>query len=96
MPSGSRPAADVRLVRDLTGMGIMDAKRAVNLAAADDFAGDVVLAVGYVYASGLAVMVPRGRHAWNLAKGAEVAERLRREHPELDAAFPLPKPVSRF
>jgi hypothetical protein len=86
-------AENVRLVRDLTGMGMMDAKKAVELAGGDDFAGDVVLAIGYVHASGLAINVGNDRHGWNLMKGAEYAERFRREIPELDAAFPKPGAV---
>jgi len=79
---------NVRLVRDLTGHGIMDAKRVIELAGTEEFGGDVVLAVAYVNASQYAIMVHGDRHAWNMAKALERVDGLRERCPELDAAFP--------
>lgn len=83
-------ADNVRLVRDLTGHGIMDARRVIELAGTDEFGGDVVLAVAYVDASQLAIMVHGDRHAWNMAAALKRVDGLRERCPGLDAAFPRP------
>jgi len=95
MPGELYNAGNVRLVRDLSGIGMMDAKRAILLAGTEEFRGDVLLAVAYVGASGCAVMVHGDRHKWNMARARSTVEGLRERLPELVAAFPQPECASR-
>lgn len=83
-------AANAQIIRDTVGIGLAEVKRAFELARSEEFNGDVVLAVGYLHANGLAVNIRGDRHAWNMDIGADRAKALRERHPELDAAFPLP------
>ncbi len=57
----------VRKVREMIGVGIVDARRAVEIAD-DRFGGDLRLGAWFVYASALAVNVkggPGARDRWN-------------------------------
>jgi hypothetical protein len=83
-------ATNAKLLRELTGMGLMDCKSALEIAGTEEFAGDVVLGVAYVASSGLAVHVKGDRHAWVLSRARDQAIRLREGSAELDQAFPVP------
>jgi len=90
MPGALYNAGNVRLVRDLVGIGMMDAKRVILLADTEEFRGDVLLAVAYVGASGCAVMVHGDRHQWNMARARSTVDGLRERLPDLVDAFPRP------
>lgn len=78
----------VRLLRDLTGFGIMDCRRAFSTAEA--FGGDVVAALAAIDRNGLAIVVRGDRDAWAASGAPEHAARWRASMPGLDEAFPLP------
>lgn len=59
----------VRQVRELHGLGLMDARRAVEIADSR-FGGDIALGGWFIHASALAVNVkggPEARDRWNEA-----------------------------
>ncbi len=87
----SGPTAErCRLLRELTGMGLMGCRKALTLAEGPEFDGDVVLAVAYLEASSHAIHVKGDRHARNLSFARDRAPGLRERLPDLDAAFPSP------
>lgn len=86
-------AEQVKLLREHTGLGLMDCKRAFDLAQGPDFGGDVVLAAAYVDRNKLAIFIKGDRYAAMLRRAAPFAEDLRARIPALDATFP--KPVGR-
>lgn len=86
----SYTADEVRLLRRLTGFGIMDCRRAFETAG--QFGGDVVTALAAIHRSGLAVLVEADRDAWNRRGAAHQAERWRAAIKGLDEAFPVRSP----
>lgn len=87
-------ADDVRKLRDLTGMGMEQCKRAFEMAAdpTKEFDGDVIWAACTVDAAGLAIHVkggPGAREQWNVRHGAAKAEALRERDPSVDVNYPV-------
>ncbi|ACS43995.1 hypothetical protein [Methylorubrum extorquens] len=77
-----------RLLRELTGFGLADCRSA--LLAADDFGGDVIVALAAVEADGLAIHVKGDRADWIRSRAPGIADRWRAESPALDEFFPKP------
>jgi hypothetical protein len=81
-------AERVRLLRDHTGRGMGECRRAMEMASRTEFGGDVVLAIAYIEVNSRAIAVKGDRHAYMLRCAGPEAERLRGLYPALDAAFP--------
>ena len=77
-----------RLLRELTGFGLADCRSA--LLAADDFGGDVIVALAAVEADGLAIHVKGDRADWIRSRAPGIADRWKAESPALDESFPKP------
>ena len=73
-------ADDVRKLRDVTGAGLPDCKRALERSG-----GDLPLAAGYLRMDGLAVHIRGDRAAWEDAGAQKWAEQYR-----ADGAFEAP------
>jgi hypothetical protein len=79
---------ETRLLRELTGFGLADCRSA--LLAADDFEGDVIVALAAIEADGLAIHIKGDRAAWIRSRAPEIADRWRAKSPALDESFPKP------
>lgn len=83
-------AEQMKLLREHTGLGLMDCKRAFDLAQTPDFGGDVVLAAAYIDRNQLAIFIKGDRYTAMLRRAGPFADDLRARIPALDAAFPKP------
>lgn len=82
----------LKILREHTGLGMFDCRRAMEMALTPEFGGDVMLAVAYIDENAIAVAYKGDRHTVVLGKAGPVADRLRARYPALDAAFPKPTP----
>ncbi|MGU3404908.1 hypothetical protein [Methylobacterium brachiatum] len=79
-------ADEVRRLRDLTGSSAMDCRRAFGMA--EEFGGDVVVALAVLHRAGIAIQHKGDRDAWNRQGAAAQAECWRAAIPGLAESFP--------
>lgn len=88
-------AEEVRRVRDLFETSMQEAKDGLLLARTEPrLKGDVIAGVMTRDSAALAVFIKGDREAWNISRGLRRAAEIRRDRPDLDAAFPLPQEAS--
>jgi hypothetical protein len=99
MSTPAYTAQDVKDLREMLGFGMIDCKRAFELAFGENsdlkevLRGDVIWAAGIVDASGLSINVkggPDARRNWNVEVGAKRARMYRERYPALNDRFPVP------
>lgn len=81
-------ADEVRRLRDLTGSSLMDCRRAYEMA--EEFGGDVVVALAVLHRAGISIHHKGDRAAWNRSGAAAQADVWRAAIPGLDDGFPAP------
>lgn len=86
-------ADEVKALREMVGLGMMDCKRILLLARTEEFGGDVPLAFAYVDSNSNAVHVKGDRHAFMLSRARARVESIRERFPALDAAYPALPPA---
>lgn len=74
--TGNELGEAVQLIRGITGLGLLPARKAIQIAL-EHCDGDLLHGAGYVVASSYAVNVRNDRHGWNLRRGSEYADRVR-------------------
>jgi hypothetical protein len=79
-------ADEVRRLRDLTGSSAMDCGRAFEMA--EEFGGDVVVALAVLHRAGIAIHHKGDRDAWNRKGAPAQAECWRASIPGLAESFP--------
>lgn len=87
-------AERVRLIREQMGCGILEGRRAMEMALTPEFRGDVMLALAYIDQNATAVFIKGDRHAAMLGRAARTAARFRATYPILDREFPKPEELA--
>lgn len=82
----------IRRLRDLTGFGLTDCRRAFETSEA--CGGDVLVALAVLHRAGIAIQHRGDRDAWNRSGAAAQAEVWRAVIDGLDDAFPRRHPAA--